>query len=279
MTKEQQYLLTELPIRIDKITILRPGGNDTALVPLLLEVPEQRKKLNDTIMSAYPNVEQVGFYSLQPNKEFDAQLIMAGGEFCGNATRSTTFLALGGNPGEIKIKVSGTEQILKAGINSDLTVWAQMPIIKDFSCIQRGDDLTIVNLEGITHVISSLPFIDKEAAKLKANQILEILDIKMTRPAAGVLFISEDALGIKMNPFVWVRDIETFFYETACASGTTAVGLAKSFRENQSLENLPIIQPSGEIIYVSVEKGPAEFIEAIISGPVQILEKNISLSL
>jgi len=279
MIKEQQCLPTELPTSINEITILRPGGNDTALVPLLLELPEQRKKLNDAIMSAYPNVEQVGFYSLQPNKEFDARLIMAGGEFCGNATRSTTLLALGGNSGEIKIKVSGTEQILKAGINSDLTVWAQMPIIKDFSSIQRIDDLTIVSLEGITHVISFLPFTDKETAKLKANQILENLDLKMTKPAAGVLFLTENTSGIKMNPFVWVRDIETFFYETACASGTTAVGLAKSFRENQSLQNLPIIQPSGEVIYVSVEKGPEEFVEAIISGPVQILEENISLNL
>ena len=44
----------ELPQKIEGITILRPGGNDTALVPLILENPTQRKKINDAIMNLYP---------------------------------------------------------------------------------------------------------------------------------------------------------------------------------------------------------------------------------
>lgn len=279
MFQEQLYPLVELPERIGEITILRPGGNDTALVPLLLESPAQRKSINNAIMTSYPNVEQVGFYSLNPpDKAIDAQLIMAGGEFCGNATRSTTFLALNGQPGEIKIAVSGTPQILKAGIDDSLAVWSQMPILKNFSCIQRLNDLAIVALEGITHVISPYPFVNKVKAKTTANQILEKLGLKTTQPAAGVLFLTENPLGIKMDPFVYVRNIETFFYETACASGTTAVGLAKSLMENQSFRGLPIIQPSDQIIYVSVERNENEFISAIISGPVEVLGK-ISISL
>ena len=98
---------------------------------------------------------------------------MAGGEFCGNATRCVAYLSLNSQPGEIKIAVSGTNQILKAGINPDLTVWAQMPIIKSFSCIKQIDDLTIVNLEGITHVITYSP--NKNVEALKTHKQIKFL--------------------------------------------------------------------------------------------------------
>lgn len=74
-----------------KISILRPSGNDTALVKGLFTI-EERKEINNLIMQKYSNVEQVGFY------DFDGKQItleMAGGEFCGNALRSTAYLHRG----------------------------------------------------------------------------------------------------------------------------------------------------------------------------------------
>ncbi len=77
--------------------ILRPGGNDTALVYSLINNPNKRKQINDNILQQNPNIEQVGFVDLSENIK---KLLMAGSEFCGNATRSTAWLALQGRVGE-----------------------------------------------------------------------------------------------------------------------------------------------------------------------------------
>lgn len=57
---------------------------------------------------------------------------------------------------------------------------------------------------------------------------------------------------IQLTPIVYVRDINTLFYETACGSGTTAVGIYQSFKNGKSV-NLEVVQPSGNIINVCTE--------------------------
>ena len=69
----------EMPNTIRGVTILSPGGNDTALVPSLYP-PDVRQVINNSLMEQFSNVEQIGFYTLSPeNPETDAQLVMAGG--------------------------------------------------------------------------------------------------------------------------------------------------------------------------------------------------------
>ena len=118
---------------IKNITILRPGGNDTALVPGLNWTKIEMKLINDRIMNLYKNVEQVGFIDLKK-----PELQMAGGEFCGNATRSAAYLALKGKLGEINIKVSGVNKTLKAGIDLQGNTWSQMPIYEDSKLIKQN---------------------------------------------------------------------------------------------------------------------------------------------
>jgi len=273
------YPKTELPDRITGITILRPGGNDTALIPNLYP-PDARRIINDSLMKQFSNVEQVGFYSLSPgNPEVDAQLVMAGGEFCGNATRCATYLALKGRKGEIKIQVSGAKQILEVGIDEKSNVYAQMPVIKDFSCIQKTRQITIVSLEGIAHVIVEKPPFNEEQLRKEANTILGNLSLKTSKPAAGVLFITQEDDLLRIDPFVWVRDIETFFYETACASGTAALGLKLAFDKKEPINSIPILQPSGLTIAVSVDLDEKGFKKTFISGPVEVIEESITLML
>lgn len=69
------------------VTILYPGGNTTAIVEGIPSSQLERKRINDAIMKQFPKVEQVGF--LDRSKPL---LQMAGGEFCGNATRSAACL-------------------------------------------------------------------------------------------------------------------------------------------------------------------------------------------
>ena len=105
------------------LTILNPGGNVTALIDGIPTSRSRRKQINDAVMKNFPNVEQVGFFDSAPSR-----LVMAGGEFCGNATRCLAYLLLGGKPGEIKISVSGANKPLGAGIDRNGNTWAQMPL-------------------------------------------------------------------------------------------------------------------------------------------------------
>lgn len=93
-----------------------PGGNATALVFDLENNLHFRKTINDTIMDKFPYIEQVGFLSSDPEKP---ELIMAGNEFCGNATRCAAWHFLKGIPGEISLKVSGVDRKLRAGVTKE----------------------------------------------------------------------------------------------------------------------------------------------------------------
>ena len=95
-------------------SIYRPAGNDTALVSGTDFSKEEKKIINDAIMEKHANVEQVGFVNIDGKEE----LQMAGGEFCGNATRSTAYHYLNGRPGRVEICVNGEDMIM-AGVDSE----------------------------------------------------------------------------------------------------------------------------------------------------------------
>lgn len=254
-------------------SVLRPGGNDTALVVGVETDPKKRKKVNDKIMSQHSNVEQVGFVNLDP---YNAELMMAGGEFCGNATRSTAWLSLDGQPGEISIKVSGVGSRLRAGVDEEGNAWAQMPIYADPSRVTFLDDgRAVVAMEGITHVVMDDIYPDASPEELKeiALGILQELGLDKAVAASGVMFLTPSESGVSMRPVVLVRDIDTLFYETACGSGTTAVGLLEALKQGKSVE-VSITQPSGMSITIKVAFDGSQFKQAVISGPVEVLNKN-----
>lgn len=255
-------------------SILRPGGNNTGLVVGVENDPIKRKEINDAIMVKHPNVEQVGFVNLDPN---DAELMMAGGEFCGNATRSTAWLALKGKPGEILIKVSGVGSRLKAGVDEQGNAWAQMPIYPKLSSISFPDrDIALIEMEGITHIVMDdiYPDATEEEFKSVAMQILQRFGLDKSVSASGVMFLTRTEQGVSLRPVVWVRDIKTLFYETACGSGTAAIGLLEAFNQRESI-NLPVTQPTGMQINIMIDFDGNQFNDAVISGPVEVLNLKI----
>lgn len=235
-------------------SIYYPGGNTTALVNRLILDPKLKKRINDKIMAKNPQVEQVGFID---QKKY--RLEMAGGEFCGNATRCAAFYYLKGKPGKIKIQVSGVKQKLSAGIDNNNNVWAEMPV----KSVAKKLGYNVVSLEGITQVITFT-----KGSKQKVKSILAKLNLLTTVPAAGVMFIKKKQNQIKLNPFVWVRDIKTFFNETACASGSAATG---AFLANREINKIKVIQPSGSILTVTTIKKSQNIIKSKISGPVSTI--------
>lgn len=254
-----------------QISILRPGGNDTMLIKGLVKNPVRKKFINDQMMNLFPNVEQIGFYDFDQETN-TATLEMAGGEFCGNATRSLAYLLLDEKKGEIYVKVSGTAQCLRAGIRKNCTAYAQMPIQKDSLIAKLQKGLFRINLEGITQLVclDKIPSENPDKLKSTALQILKAEGLIYSVPAAGIMFIEEKNKLIKLKPIVWVRDIETIFFETSCATGTAAIGIWKAYQTTKIKTQVKILQPSGKTIEAIVNKKP---LEVFIDGPIEILFK------
>ena len=247
-----------------------PDGNDTALVLGLADNSVERAKINDAIQKKHSNVEQVGFLS---EDNLNPQLVMAGGEFCGNAARTAVWHYLKGLPGELSIAVSGAENQLKAGITDSLQVWTQMPVDKNLGNIKTvADGFHLVPLDGITHIVvdpvQAAAFIKngEEGLKISAKNILtdnHLLDC----PAAGVIFLENTVDDIKIHPCVYVSGINTMFYESACGSGTVAVGLVMCLKQENDV-NVSLIQPSNKTIRTIIKRQGFFVTEAIISGGV-----------
>lgn len=249
--------------------ILNPGGNITAIVLGNKYNNEQKRKINDEILKENLTIEQVGFISTKENK-----LEMAGGEFCVNATRCAIWEYLKGKSGEIELNVSGCKDKIIGGITNKKDVYVNMQIKKKISdIIEKNAKFNFVKLDGILLAIvneeNSKCYIEElknneEKAKLKLKEIMK--KFKTNEKAVGIILLEKEDKKIKINPIIWVKTIDTLYYETACGSGSLATAIYKNHMEG--IEKLEIVQPSGYSINVNLNI-KQEYIEnAIISGKV-----------
>lgn len=255
--------------------IMRPGGNDTALINGIIQDASKRREINDAIMNCYPNIEQVGYINADPTVP---ELMMAGGEFCGNATRSTAWLALNGKPGEVAISVSGVKNRLRAGITQEGEAFAQMPIYQDVAKVTNDGDNRIVEMEGIIQYINfnseEIEGLTQDEIKQKAMTLIRTKNFDRF-PAAGIMYSKKEGNNWRITPIVYVKAVDTLYAETACGSGTTALGLVLALQNGESINDLPILQPTGLPINVSVEFDGTTFKYAQISGPVEKLAEGM----
>jgi polar amino acid transport system ATP-binding protein len=197
--------------------IYSPCGNITALVE---GDYVDKKRINNEIESANPNVEQVGFLS-------GNRLDMAGGEFCANAARAAVYYWLDGQVGEMQFFCAGEE--FTGGISEDGNVYLNG--VKIHEIIENK-----VLMNGIVHFI--LPNCEEKQEIAKG-----IFAQNEQYPCVGVIFYEGNAI----TPMVWVRDVNTVFMESACASGSMAYA---AWRGDGSYK---ILQPSQNFLYVRVE--------------------------
>lgn len=129
----------------------------------------------------------------------------------------------------------------------------------------------IVALEGITQIISYQPLKtnSREKIKLQGFKILKKLGLTQSVPATGVMFVNKQKGVISIKPVVWVRDIKTLFYETACASGTTAVAIVEALKQKRNINSFPILQPSGASLLATVRLSNSKVSFVEIGGPVR----------
>lgn len=259
---------------IKRLTVMYPSGNTTAIVFDQL-LGQDRKELNNSIMSqwkadyaGFPEIEQCCFVTLPKSPEAIARVEMFGGEFCGNATRSVIYALTGGNDYEGLIEVSGVARPLEFKIENE-EVALEMPLPEELG-IEEVEEGILVQLDGIAQLV----VIDPKEARTPAQLLRELknqakYDLN-TQPAVGVSYYDTTTSSTKFN--VWVNAIDTVFDETACGSGTCAIGVAIATKRRESI-TLSVIQPSGKTIKVNCiwDDIKGQVTRAEIIGKVQIL--------
>ena len=235
--------------------IYSPAGNDTALVIGDNYSREERRAINDKILQTHTNVEQVGFLCQAKNK-----LTMAGGEFCGNATRCAAHYYLQETVGEIDIEVA-ENAFVKAGISKRAKAWVQVPLLKDVNTITRiNKDFTLVRFEGISHLVSLT------VKEINAMQIIEKYGLE-NELCVGIILASGGGQNYKIDPYVWVREIDTLFNEKSCLSGTAALAMCIA---DESEKTLYIKQPSGKKLKCKITRENDIVKSAIVSGIIDV---------
>ena len=157
----------------------------------------------------------------------------------------------------------------------------EIPVRDDLSSVQTLENgERIVRLDGISHMITGSEQVtgqrlnaiaDLEARKAEVKAILKEIGLDQ-EPASGVMVVSERQDGkLRLDPYVYVRDTGTLYYESGCGSGSTAIGLTKTIETGQSVDGLEIIQPSGLPLIVTVERGERNFKQARVNGPIEIV--------
>lgn len=218
------------------------GGNKTAL-----QITEKWRggMLNqlacDSLMKTFSDIDQAGIYYEDTNK-----LEMAGGEFCGNATTAAAVVQAA-NSFRQKFQVSGLDSIATTRV-TEVAVNRWIVAVKYSTMTYRRYRKTlldatvdIVDFGGITHILvkGSLP----KDYLLEAQKIRTEADL-MNSDAVGVIWYKRQGDRLSIDPVVWVRKIDTHFYESSCGSGAVAAAIVSGVSE--------IAQPTGESICVNI---------------------------
>jgi diaminopimelate epimerase len=228
------------------------GGNATAIRVIEQALSRSEYEREGTILMAETEPrgsEQCGFLVLA-----DRHLEMSGGEFCGNASRAAAVLfAIFDRAENVSFSVSGFNGTVAGKVSrlSEKKFLAQckfpgLPADSQNVIVLGNQPATLVDLGGIVHVVIDAPF-PENPEKYQAAHRAICKELRLeNRDAVGVVWISQNAGVVTMHPVVWVRTINTFFYETSCGSGTIAVGKTTNARR--------VIQPTGQVIEVEVRE-------------------------
>ncbi len=238
-----------------------PAGNVTLLVLTPVE-PARRSAVARSLLRRCGG-EQVGFVT-PPRLGGTCRLEMMGGEFCGNALRCLGRWWADAHPEE-----TGTVYGEISGCDRPLSLWpegngvrAELPLPEHLS---EWEGMPVAVFPGIVHALRTGPILSEaEAARLTAG-----LCERYAAPAAGVMTLGEDRRS--MIPAVYVRDTDTLYFESSCASGSAAAAAILS-RETPEGESVwPLRQPGGTVL-ASARRENGVLTALRIAGPVSLGE-------
>jgi len=233
-----------------EIVVANPAGNITIFVKTPFGREDYQKVAGQLLAMEELGGEQVAFILSQnpmsdiaPSFQADGSMEMCGLEFCGNASRSFGLL-LGRDAGDTgivykSVRVSGCSEVLTVEADMErMRAKVKMPM--PLSC-EKKQECTIVDFGGILHVIvEDLPA-EREIFDLLKDRVYE----QVEPPAMGVMFW--DTAEKKLTPVVYVKDVDTVYFEGSCGSGTTALAAAFAEGKPDGIHTWTIPQPAGII--------------------------------
>lgn len=254
------------------VIIANPAGNITIFVLDKFKRAEYQDVATKLLAMKELKGEQLSFI-LKNADDCDGKMEMAGLEFCGNASRSFALITARrkGIQGiaDILVDVSGSSEKLTVSVNTD-TNYTKIKMPQPLS-IQTLEDQPLevlnggqmVDLGGIVHIVLK----DVEPTEETFNEIKTYINKTYNPPAMGVMFY--DTKESKLVPVVYVKDINTTYFEGSCASGSTAVAVAFAQSEDDGTYSFTLPQPAGTICS-TVEKENGKLKAVYIEGPVEI---------
>ncbi len=232
-----------------------PAGNITLLV--LTPVPESARSAAARALLERFGGEQAGFLA-PPVLGGDCRLEMMGGEFCGNALRVLGRWWAEEHPGTERLRgeISGCDRPLEITVTAAL-VRAEIPLPEKITAF-AGRDAAV--FAGIVHLVGDGSVPTEEEARTLTRRACEHFSL----PAAGVMTLDRNT----MTPAVYVRDTDTLYFESSCASGTAAAAaiLSRS-REGESV--FVLRQPGGTLTARAVRR-EGELRALSVEGPVTL---------
>ena len=255
-----------------RYVILNPSGNLTALVTEWGGA-EDEAELTAHLMQ---ESEQVAYLDPPSLPGALARIRLMGGEFCGNAAMAAAGWLVrdrlrDGGKMTVPIEVSGAQGVLFCrilGKRDGFEGTVEMPRVKHVRPAEIGGiPVTEVQMEGITHLIreGSEP-LEKE----KAEAILKAFAEETAEEAAGLLDRNPETG--RMRPLVYVRGSGTLVWESACGSGTAAIGALEAWRQGNGTVMTRVLQPGGTLRAEASASG-GEITEVRITGLVAIGEE------
>ncbi len=213
--------------------------------------------------------EQVAFITGENSME------MCGLEFCGNASRSFGLMLAKEQglteTGKVLINVSGCSETLGVDVDtSNNYTRIKMPPPHTVSVLTDTpvdvlNGSMLVDMDGIMHVVLT----NVEATPETFDIIKDYINSVYQPPAMGAMFF--DSEKNTLTPVVYVRDVDTTYFEGSCGSGSTAVAAAFSHEEKNGIFQFQLKQPAGTIIS-TIEKAHGEIRAVYIQGPVLLSE-------
>ena len=233
--------------------------------------------------------EQVAF--IVPVGSNDARMEMCGLEFCGNASRAFALHEcrrlglLDAGFGKISVSVSGCEQMLSGRVYDaecvpsadnvfgacDAVVEMDMPVpvsAHELSADVLGISKSglLVDMDGISHLILTdiAP-----SAELFDDIKHRVYEIDPDMPAFGIMFC--DTVNGLMTPVVYVKDVDSTYFEGSCASGSVAASFALAKDADDGVHDFVLQQPEGAL-YTSVRKEKGRIEGISLKGLVTLSE-------
>lgn len=252
-----------------KLSVVRadPAGNITLLVLTPVPVEKQARVAELLLAQEQWGAEQVGFVMPAP-AGFDGCLRMAGGEFCGNASRAFgTWLAKQqgkSEPCEFTVSVSGSAVPVRVSVNPQAgAAAASMPV--PLSVAERtvsGITGTLVHLGGIAHYVTEAAEPSLECFQQVEEQLFHTMQ---GLDAYGVIFLKGD----RMTPLVKVPAANSLYWEGSCGSGSLAAAVAQA--PDDGTFTRTYLQPAGKV-EVTLVKQNGTLLHASIGGMVSLAD-------